>query len=188
MIWIWCPPSSVHFTPTELNQYDNLIVQSIMLVHSKAISTWPSALQLLILIPQHITSLLCMTCYTWDRDLMWKLVAYKQWMTISGKMVIRSAVSSNIHRSIYIWNLDWCNISVIIGDMFPPDFLSIVQKIHKYIFHILAHIYYAHYQKIVIIQVSCWFLMPLIPLRGHFTAVINHFTMAIRHPSNNTAS
>ena len=158
-----------------------------MLVHSKAISTWPSALQLLILIPQHITSLLCMTCYTWDRDLMWKLVAYMQWMTISGKMVIRS-VSSNIHWSIYIQDLDWCDISVIIGDMFPSDFLSIVQKIHKYIFHILAQIYYAHYQKIVIFQVSCWFLLPLIPFRGHFSVVINHFTMAIRHPSNNTAT
>ena len=25
MIWIWCPPSSVHFTPTELNPYDTSI-------------------------------------------------------------------------------------------------------------------------------------------------------------------
>ncbi|KAF6027966.1 hypothetical protein EB796_013717 [Bugula neritina] len=52
------------------------------------------------------------------------------------------------------------------GEEFPPNFLSIVQKIHRYMFHALAHIYYAHYHQVVLLK-----------LHGHLNTFFAHFML-----------
>ncbi|XP_067946576.1 MOB kinase activator 2-like isoform X2 [Watersipora subatra] len=52
------------------------------------------------------------------------------------------------------------------GEEFPSNFISIVQKIHKYMFQVLAHIYYAHYPRMLSLQ-----------LHGHLNTFFAHFML-----------
>uniref|UniRef100_A0A0B6Y3U2 Uncharacterized protein n=1 Tax=Arion vulgaris TaxID=1028688 RepID=A0A0B6Y3U2_9EUPU len=47
---------------------------------------------------------------------------------------------------------------------FPPDLKSIVKRINKYLFHVLAHIYHAHYK-----------LLRQLGLHAHLNTVFTHF-------------
>lgn len=50
------------------------------------------------------------------------------------------------------------------GNSFPPDLESIVKRIHKYLFHVLAHIYHAHYK-----------LLRQLGLHAHLNTLFTHF-------------
>ncbi|CAG5132658.1 unnamed protein product, partial [Candidula unifasciata] len=50
------------------------------------------------------------------------------------------------------------------GHPFPPDLESIVKRIHRYLFHVLAHIYHAHYK-----------LLRQLGLHAHLNTVFTHF-------------
>ena len=47
---------------------------------------------------------------------------------------------------------------------FPTTFESHVKKIHKLLFHVLAHIYHAHFKEVVLLQ-----------LHAHLNALFAHF-------------
>ncbi|KAH9519212.1 Maintenance of ploidy protein mob2 [Bulinus truncatus] len=50
------------------------------------------------------------------------------------------------------------------GHPFPPDLVDIVKRIHKYLFHVLAHIYHAHYR-----------LLRQLGLHSHLNSLFTHF-------------
>lgn len=50
------------------------------------------------------------------------------------------------------------------GQTFPSAFESTVKKIHKYLFHVLAHIYHVHYSDFVTLQ-----------MHGHLNSLFTHF-------------
>ncbi|XP_013091681.1 MOB kinase activator 2-like isoform X3 [Biomphalaria glabrata] len=50
------------------------------------------------------------------------------------------------------------------GHPFPPDLVDVVKRIHKYLFHVLAHIYHAHYK-----------LLRQLGLHGHLNSLFTHF-------------
>lgn len=50
------------------------------------------------------------------------------------------------------------------GHSFPPDLESVVKRIHKYLFHVLAHIYHAHYK-----------LLRQLGLHAHLNTLFTHF-------------
>eukprot|EP01135_Chromosphaera_perkinsii_P005883 Nk52_evm16s370 gene=Nk52_evmTU16s370 len=50
------------------------------------------------------------------------------------------------------------------GTPFPPDFLTRVKKIFKLLFHVFAHIYYAHFQHIVDLEEA-----------AHLNTLFSHF-------------
>ena len=50
------------------------------------------------------------------------------------------------------------------GQTFPATIESTVRKIHRYLFHVLAHVYHAHYCDIVSVQ-----------LHGHLNTLFTHF-------------
>ncbi|CAL1548268.1 unnamed protein product [Lymnaea stagnalis] len=47
---------------------------------------------------------------------------------------------------------------------FPPDLEAVVKRIHKYLFHVLAHIYHAHYR-----------LLRQLGLHAHLNTLFTHF-------------
>ncbi|XP_064634455.1 MOB kinase activator 2-like isoform X2 [Lineus longissimus] len=50
------------------------------------------------------------------------------------------------------------------GQVFPSDFEAMVKKIHRLLFHVLAHLYHAHFKELV--QLS---------LQGHLNILMKHF-------------
>ncbi|XP_013409137.1 MOB kinase activator-like 2 isoform X2 [Lingula anatina] len=50
------------------------------------------------------------------------------------------------------------------GNPFPSSFEVLVKKIHRYLFHVLAHIYHAHYKEMVTFGIH-----------GHLNTVFKHF-------------
>lgn len=50
------------------------------------------------------------------------------------------------------------------GQVFPNSFESIVKKIHKFLFQVLAHIYHAHYKELVMLSIH-----------GHLNTLFTHF-------------
>lgn len=50
------------------------------------------------------------------------------------------------------------------GNVFPSSFESLVKKIHRYLFHVIAHIYQSHFKEIVLLQ-----------LHGHLNTLFQHF-------------
>ena len=50
------------------------------------------------------------------------------------------------------------------GQEFPPAFDSHIRKIHRLLFHVLAHVYHAHFREIVLLQ-----------LHAHLNAIFAHF-------------
>ncbi|XP_059177651.1 MOB kinase activator 2-like isoform X2 [Physella acuta] len=50
------------------------------------------------------------------------------------------------------------------GHAFPPDLEAVVKRIHKYLFHVLAHIYHAHYK-----------LLRQLGLHAHLNTLFTHF-------------
>ncbi|XP_033753514.1 MOB kinase activator 2-like isoform X2 [Pecten maximus] len=52
------------------------------------------------------------------------------------------------------------------GNPFPSTFETSVKKFHKYLFHIVAHIYHAHYSDVVNLGIH-----------GHLNSLFTHFTV-----------
>ena len=50
------------------------------------------------------------------------------------------------------------------GQEFPTAFDSHIRKIHRLLFHVLAHVYHAHFREIVLLQ-----------LHAHLNAIFAHF-------------
>ncbi|XP_052243546.1 MOB kinase activator 2-like isoform X2 [Dreissena polymorpha] len=50
------------------------------------------------------------------------------------------------------------------GHQFPPTFEATVKKIHKYLLHIIAHIYHVHYKELLALN-----------LNGHMNSLFTHF-------------
>ncbi|KAM3919379.1 MOB kinase activator 2 isoform 3-T3 [Leptodactylus fuscus] len=55
------------------------------------------------------------------------------------------------------------------GREFPSSFESLVKKICRYLFHVIAHIYSAHFKEIVALE-----------LHGHLNTLFSHFLLFIR--------
>lgn len=55
------------------------------------------------------------------------------------------------------------------GKEFPNAFETLVKKICRYLFHVLAHIYWAHYRETVAMD-----------LHGHLNTLFTHFIVFIR--------
>lgn len=69
------------------------------------------------------------------------------------------------HPDYYFRNIDDINIIFYFaGHPFPNSFESSVKKFHRYLFHILAHIYHAHYSDVVTLSIH-----------GHLNSVFTHF-------------
>ena len=54
--------------------------------------------------------------------------------------------------------------SYFLGNDFPTTFDTHIRKIHRLLFHVLAHIYHSHFKEIVLLQ-----------LHAHLNAVFVHF-------------
>ena len=65
-----------------------------------------------------------------------------------------------INNCITIKVLIW----FISGNDFPSSFDAHIRKIHRLLFHVLAHIYHSHFKEIVLLQ-----------LHAHLNAVFVHF-------------
>ena len=50
------------------------------------------------------------------------------------------------------------------GIEFPSSFESVVKKIQKYLFHVLAHVYHVHYKELLILGIN-----------GHMNSLFTHF-------------
>lgn len=50
------------------------------------------------------------------------------------------------------------------GNAFPSTFQTVVKRIHRYLFHVLAHIYHAHYNEVYVLG-----------LHGHLNTLFAHF-------------
>lgn len=59
--------------------------------------------------------------------------------------------------------------SVCSGKEFPNSFESLVKKICRYLFHVLAHLYWAHFKETVALD-----------LQGHLNTLYAHFIVFIR--------
>ncbi|KAL4622710.1 MOB kinase activator 2-like isoform X2, partial [Arapaima gigas] len=55
------------------------------------------------------------------------------------------------------------------GKEFPNSFESLVKKMCRYLFHVLAHIYWAHFKETVVLE-----------LHGHLNTLYTHFIVFIR--------
>ncbi|XP_015279114.1 PREDICTED: MOB kinase activator 2, partial [Gekko japonicus] len=55
------------------------------------------------------------------------------------------------------------------GKEFPNSFESLVKKICKYLFHVLAHIYSSHFKETLVLE-----------LHGHLNTLYTHFILFIR--------
>ncbi|XP_035251067.1 MOB kinase activator 2-like [Anguilla anguilla] len=55
------------------------------------------------------------------------------------------------------------------GKEFPNSFESLVKKICRYLFHVLAHIYWAHFGQTVALE-----------LQGHLNTLYTHFAVFVR--------
>lgn len=55
------------------------------------------------------------------------------------------------------------------GKEFPNSFESLVKKICRYLFHVLAHIYWAHFKETVALD-----------LHGHLNTLYAHFIVFVR--------
>lgn len=55
------------------------------------------------------------------------------------------------------------------GKEFPNSFESLVKKICRYLFHVLAHIYWAHFKETVALD-----------LHGHLNTLYTHFIVFVR--------
>ncbi|TRY99707.1 hypothetical protein DNTS_025244 [Danionella cerebrum] len=56
------------------------------------------------------------------------------------------------------------------GKPFPSTFESVVRKVFRYLFHVLAHIYCAHFGQTVALE-----------LQGHLNTLYTHFIVFVRH-------
>lgn len=55
------------------------------------------------------------------------------------------------------------------GKEFPNSFESLVKKICRYLFHVLAHLYWAHFKETVALD-----------LQGHLNTLFAHFVVFVR--------
>lgn len=60
-------------------------------------------------------------------------------------------------------------LSVPPGKEFPNSFESLVKKICRYLFHVLAHLYWAHFKETVAMD-----------LQGHLNTLYAHFIVFVR--------
>lgn len=65
--------------------------------------------------------------------------------------------------------LSWCFSIFFSGKEFPNSFESLVKKICKYLFHVLAHIYSSHFKETLALE-----------LHGHLNTLYTHFILFIR--------
>ena len=69
-----------------------------------------------------------------------------------------------IYISYDLKNLTYSFFSQFSGNEFPSGFIEKVAKIHRLLFHVLAHIYHSHFKEIVLLQ-----------LHAHLNAVFVHY-------------
>lgn len=55
------------------------------------------------------------------------------------------------------------------GKDFPNSFESLVKKVCRFLFHVLAHIYWAHFKETVALE-----------LQGHLNTLYAHFIVFVR--------
>ena len=55
-------------------------------------------------------------------------------------------------------------LSVLVGNVFPATFESVVRRIHRHLFHVIAHIYHAHFKEIALLK-----------LHPHLNTLFQHF-------------
>ena len=55
-------------------------------------------------------------------------------------------------------------LSVFAGNVFPATFESVVRRIHRHLFHVIAHIYHAHFKEIALLK-----------LHPHLNTLFQHF-------------
>lgn len=58
---------------------------------------------------------------------------------------------------------------LVSGKEFPNSFESLVKKICRYLFHVLAHLYWAHFKETVALE-----------LQGHLNTLYAHFIVFVR--------
>ena len=61
-------------------------------------------------------------------------------------------------------------MSLLAGNAFPSSFESIVKKIHRYLFHVIAHLYQAHFKELTCLK-----------LHGHLNTLFQHFMTFNKH-------
>ena len=55
-------------------------------------------------------------------------------------------------------------ISIFAGNVFPATFESVVRRIHRHLFHVIVHIYHAHFKEIALLK-----------LHPHLNTLFQHF-------------
>lgn len=63
----------------------------------------------------------------------------------------------------------FCFLFLPSGKEFPNSFESLVKKICRYLFHVLAHLYWAHFKETVALD-----------LQGHLNTLYAHFIVFVR--------
>nr|KAG5700978.1 hypothetical protein BaRGS_022689 [Batillaria attramentaria] len=94
------------------------------------------------------------------------------WQDEKGKKLKQSAPQYIDHMMSYVQKsvTDESLFPTKFGQAFPSTFLETVRKIHRYLFHVLAHIYHSHYG-----------LMVQLGLHGHLNTLFTHFMVFSAH-------
>lgn len=88
------------------------------------------------------------------------------WSEDKGKKMKESAPQYIDYVTTYIQSVvsDESVFPTKFGQPFPSSFEATVKKIHKYLFHIMAHIYHVHYKELVMLNIN-----------GHMNSLFTHF-------------
>ncbi|XP_076471988.1 MOB kinase activator 2-like isoform X2 [Babylonia areolata] len=94
------------------------------------------------------------------------------WQDEKGKKVKQSAPQYIDHMMSYIQKsvTDESLFPTKFGQEFPAGFPDTIRKIHRYLFHVLAHMYHSHYA-----------LMVTLGMHGHLNTLFSHFMVFSVH-------
>lgn len=94
------------------------------------------------------------------------------WLDEKGKKQKQSAPQYIDHMMSYVQKsvTDEAQFPTKFGQEFPSTFTETVRKIHRYLFHVLAHVYHSHYG-----------LMVQLGLHGHLNTLFTHFMVFSAH-------
>ncbi|XP_070200836.1 MOB kinase activator 2-like [Littorina saxatilis] len=90
------------------------------------------------------------------------------WQDEKGKKLKQSAPQYIDHMMSYIQKsvTDESIFPTKFGQEFPAGFVELCRKIHRYLFHVLAHIYHSHFS-----------MMVTLGLAGHLNTLFSHFML-----------